>query len=680
FDDAPGDGRSTRLRTVEPEQAGARRVVHRGPGSESHLELLVHAPAAGDARYPALLVLDAVLAGGKAEGRAAARPGSRLHTALVAAGLAYGVSTEVELSEYPGLHAIGVDAAPDADLAKVEAVLDRTLAAAATDVSEADVTAAAQQVLTAFALRDDSNRAIADRLARFEGIGSYTLLPRIVNAVGRVTAADVRALAGELFADDRHNVGWFVPQAEPATSAAPAGATAAEVPAGAIPPEIAQRHAGTVTPPAARLELPALPAVSLTSLANGLTVGVAPLGGDLVHLRVRVTAGALDDPDGREGLALVTARAVSASGSEHLAAVPGSRGIRFVSSASALDEPFDNRGFVEWTASLQRDDLRPALAALAVMLNRPGFTSESIVRARNGLADEAGALQDDSRWRANDAAWSAVYPVSHPLGRPIQGTTASLAAIDLDEVSRFHRTHYQPSRTTVVVSGAVLEGDAVEAMTAALGTWQGEPQGRASSAIGMVRRTQAWPDVPGGAGRLVRVSMPHKAQASLAVALPAAGADNADYPALILLNYLLGETGYAGRLGEQLVDTGIAYAVYASLWPYAGAGPLLVTTDAVESGQAITRVRETLASFASRGVTAAQLDEAKGFVLGRLLFRFETPGAASASVANLATLGQGPKGLQAFGQRIAAVTLDAVNAAAARYYDPNRAVFVVAGR
>jgi len=189
-----------------------------------------------------------------------------------------------------------------------------------------------------------------------------------------------------------------------------------------------------------------------------------------------------------------------------------------------------------------------------------------------------------------------------------------------------------------------------------------------------------WPAVPGGGGRDVHIAMAHKEQASISVALPAAGADDPDYPALSLLNYLLGETGYAGRLGEQLVDTGIAYAAYASLWPFAGAGPLLVTTDAVQSGEAVRRMRAALAAFAGRNITVFQLDEAKGFVLGRLMYRFETPAAASAAVADLAGLAQGPNGLQAFGERIRAVTLADVNAAAARYYDPGRAVFVVAGR
>ena len=230
----------------------ARSILDRGPGATSHLELLVHAPAAGDPRYPTYLVLDAVLAGGKAEGRAAARAGSRLHAALVRSGLAQAVSTEVELSEYPGLHAVSVTAAPDADLARIESSLDAALAAAARDVSDDEVRAAADQVVTAFTLRDDSNRAIADRLARFEGIGSYTLLPRIVGGVGRVTAAEVRTLAAALFDADRHNVGWFVPQAAPADTTAGDAETPAQR---AAPAAIAQRHAGTAVPPPATTTL-----------------------------------------------------------------------------------------------------------------------------------------------------------------------------------------------------------------------------------------------------------------------------------------------------------------------------------------------------------------------------------------------------------------------------------------
>jgi zinc protease len=676
FDDAPGTGRSTRLTTVEPVQTGARRVVHRGPGATSHVELLVHAPAVSDPRYPTLLVLDAVLAGGKAEGRAAARAGSRLHAALMRTGQALGVSTEVELSEYPGLHAVSVTAAPDADLATVEAALDAALVAMTREVTETEVRVAAEQVIAAFALRDDSNRAMADRLARFEGIGSYTLLPRIVAGVSTVTAADVRALAGEMFAADRHNIGWFVPQASavaPATTDADAGRSHT------TPAEIPQRHAGTVTPPPASAVLPDLPAVSLRRLPNGLTVGIARLDGDLIHVRMRVAAGALHDPRDREGLALVTARALTARASDVQAADLGPRGIRLVSSASSIEEPFDNRHFVEWSAAMRREDLGSVLNAMARIVSAPAPGADDVARAREALLDEVEAVQDDSRWRANDAAWTALYPPGHPLGRPVHGTAASLAAITADEVSRFTRAHYEPLKTTVVIAGGITDAEA-RAAASAFGGWRPDP------AIGGVPQViepptpDRWPAVPGAGGRDVHIAMPHKEQASITVALPATDATSADYPALSLLNYLLGETGYAGRLGETLVDTGIAYAVYASLWPYRGAGPLLVTTDAVQAREAVARMRETLTTFAARGVTAAQLEEAKGFVLGRLLFRFETPASASAAVADLATVDLDAQGLSAFAERVRAVTLSQTNGAAARYYHPSRAAFVIAGR
>jgi len=676
FDDAPGTGRSTRLITVEPAQTGARRVVHRGPGATSHIELLVHAPAGGDPRYPTLLVLDAALAGGKAEGRAPARSGSRLHAALVQSGLAQAVSTEVELSEYPGLHAVSVTAAPDADLAKVEAALGAALQAMAREVTDSEVRMAVEQVIAAFALRDDSNRAIADRLARFEGIGSYTLLARIIEGVGTVTAADVRALASEMFAADRRNVGWFVPQGSavtPVTTDTDAGRSHT------APAEIAQRHAGTVTPPAASAVLPDLPAVSLRTLPNGLTVGVVRLDGDLVHVRMRVAAGALHDPRDREGLALVTARALTARVSDVQAADLGPRGIRLVSSASSIEEPFDNRHFVEWSAAMRREDLGSVLSAMARIVSAPAPEADVVTRARDALLDEVEAVQDDSRWRATDAAWTALYPPSHPLGRPVHGTAASLNIITADDVSRFTRAHYVPLKTTVVIAGGVTDAEA-RAGASAFGGWRPDP---ATGGVPQVIEPPApdrWPTVSGAGGRDVHIAMPHKEQASITVALPAADATSADYPAVSLLNYLLGETGYAGRLGETLVDTGIAYAVYASLWPYRGAGPLLVTTDAVQAREAVTRIRAALTRFTARGVTAAQLEEARGFVLGRLLFRFETPASASVTVADLATVGLGAQGLSAFAERVRGVTLPQLNAAAARYYDPARAAFVIAGR
>ncbi len=170
-----------------------------------------------------------------------------------------------------------------------------------------------------------------------------------------------------------------------------------------------------------------------------------------------------------------------------------------------------------------------------------------------------------------------------------------------------------------------------------------------------------------------------KEQASIAVGLPGVARRDEDFAPLAVLNYLLGETGYAGRLGERLVDTGLAYAVYSSMLADLAAGPILITTDAVRAHEAVDGIVATLDEFAKAGVTEAELREAQGFLLGRILFRFESAQSATAALADLGYFGDGTSP-QAFAQRVLGLTRAEVSAAARRYYDSSRAVIVVAGR
>jgi zinc protease len=222
----------------------------------------------------------------------------------------------------------------------------------------------------------------------------------------------------------------------------------------------------------------------------------------------------------------------------------------------------------------------------------------------------------------------------------------------------------------VAVAGGLEAGEALAAVERAFGAWRGA--GRPPAPLPAAD--------PAARERLDRVHVPlDKEQASISVGLPGVDRQSADFTALAALNYLLGETGYAGRLGEVLVDPGIAYAVYASVLADRHAGPILITTDAARAGEALDRIINTLEAFATRGVSEAELQEAKGFLLGRLLFRFESPQAATATLAELGYFGD-RAALEPFAREVLALTVDDLNAAARRFYDPARAVAVIAGR
>ena len=686
FGDLAGDGESTAIRTVEPEQRGERRIVTHGHGSASYLSLLVHAPAGADERFASLVALDGVLAGGKGPGRGVARPGTRLHRALVEQGLATSVSTEVELSEYPSVYEIRVTAARGADLQAIEARLDDVLSDVARNATQDEVTRAVRQSRADLAFAATSNRAMANLLTVYEQLDSYTLLAELPRRLDRARAADVQAFARERLARERRTIGTFVPETidEPETTAAAPVDGPARPAIEPVPPRPSTRP---IPPP--KLEIPVLPSAVSRVLRNGLRVLALPIPGEAVHLRIRIAAGAVQDPPGREGTALLTARALTMgrpAGSDPIAEL-ADRQIRITQSALQDGDPFANREFVEIAATMFPEGVAHAATALSATIMRPALDDSAVGRAKPAMAAASDAREDDSRWRANRAVFEVLYGDDHPYGRPPEGSSDSVAAISRDDVAAFHRAHYRPENTVIAIAGAIDPSTAIAEVERAFAAWRAAPSPRQD--VTALPRVPPPPALATGAVPRPYVHVPlAKVQASLAVGLPGVAHNNEDYVALSALNYLLGETGYAGRLGEVLVDTGIAYAVYASVLADRSGGSIFITTDAVRSREAADRIVQTLEAFARRGVSAAELREAQGFLLGRLLFRFESPQAATATLAEIGYFRQSAptRGataadpLREFARQILALTPDDLNRAAARYYDPSRAVVVIAGR
>src|SRR5262249_34664353 len=108
---APG-GDLPRLRTVEPEQTGERRVTIRRAATTAYLKVAFHAPAVADARFLPLVVLDAALTGAKGLNLwsslrvATPQRSARLYRALVERGLTSCVSGAPAPTQQPFLYTI----------------------------------------------------------------------------------------------------------------------------------------------------------------------------------------------------------------------------------------------------------------------------------------------------------------------------------------------------------------------------------------------------------------------------------------------------------------------------------------------------------------------------------------------------------------------------------------------
>jgi len=146
-----------------------------------------------------------------------------------------------------------------------------------------------------------------------------------------------------------------------------------------------------------------------------------------------------------------------------------------------------------------------------------------------------------------------------------------------------------------------------------------------------------------------------------------------DRAATELILYLLGETGYAGRLGHALVDPGLVYSVYATLEEDGAPGFLMVRTAASprDTPEVLRRIRAILEE-AARGVFAApDLAEAQAYLRGKRARAREGSAAAALDVLREADHPAGPGAGR--------VTLEQINDTARRLFESGAPTALVAG-
>jgi len=214
------------VRTIEPDQAGERRVSVRRPSGAAYVSLAWPAPAAADADFAALLVADGILAGGPSvnawsggQGRGPSKA-SRLWRALVDGGLASEIATTLIPTRYPFLYMAQATVREGVPPASVEAgIVAEVEALRAGRIEPADLTRSKNQILARHALESESVTDAAHQLGFFETIGSHRIWLDLPRRVAAVTAAAVtRAAAARLDAAHR-TVGILEPAA---TTGAPA--------------------------------------------------------------------------------------------------------------------------------------------------------------------------------------------------------------------------------------------------------------------------------------------------------------------------------------------------------------------------------------------------------------------------------------------------------------------------
>ena len=324
------------------------------------------------------------------------------------------------------------------------------------------------------------------------------------------------------------------------------------------------------------------------------------------------------------------------------------------------------------SATCLSDDFGAVLALAADIARHPAFPDAEVSTRRADLITSIRQDEDNPAPMAVDAFARALYG-SHPYGRKVRGSAASVESIRRQDLVRFYQKGFLPHTVTVVVVGDVEEEAAIAAIGRCFGDWTGDKAVDGA----------AVPDaIAPGARRLVTVPMMNKAQADLAYGFVGIRRADPDYIAYSVMNNALGQYAIGGRLGDSIRERqGMAYYVFSSLDASLGAGPFSiragVSADNVE--RAIASIDTELGAVLESGFTEQEIVESKSYLVGSLPRQLETNAAIASFLLNAEFFDLGLDYDVRLPGMIQSVTLEAANDAARRLLDPTRATIAVAG-
>jgi predicted Zn-dependent peptidase len=457
----------------------------------------------------------------------------------------------------------------------------------------------------------------------------------------------------------------------------PAAAPADAAPAATSPPDAKAQAAPAAQAPAAsagpdrsrippRGPPPALdvPPQKRFTLSSGLRVRLVEYRRlPIVALHLVLDAGGVHDPPAQPGVASFTA-AMLTEGTKRRSAIQISDDVGSLGASLSAGAAFDSASLSGSSLSRHLDAL---LDVYADVLLHPTFPEKDFRRVKDQRL-VALVQQRDQPGAVAAKAFAELYWGNHPYGHWLLGDERSLRATTREDLARFHRRWWKPSRAELVVVGDVSQAELAAKLERALGAWRGEapPPVRARGE-------------PAGEGRTVLIEKRGAPQAFLMLGMPGLERASDDYVATEVAYQILGG-GMASRLFRNLREKeGYTYGVYArgEARKLGGTSFVVGSVKAEVTGKAMAALLDELRRMRAEPATEAELETARNSLVLSLPSQFSTAAGIAAKLAEEAIFGLPDDYWNRYATEVAAVTAADVQRVSAKFLDPARLTAVM---
>ena len=409
------------------------------------------------------------------------------------------------------------------------------------------------------------------------------------------------------------------------------------------------------------------PAFERRDVAGGRVIACNLPGKPLAVVSLVLTSGATSEPAGKEGVALLLARALSEGTTNRDA-------YGFAVAGEGLGASW--RADTDWDSfrcgfEVPADQLLAATELLAEAVREPALDDATLDRVRDERLDELALDLSQPGPRASMAFADAVFTADSRYSRLDGGDIKSLAGLTADDIRAFHRDRIGPTVATLVLVGDLSGADIDAIGRVMFDGWHNDVSPAAPANVA----------VNGGPRRIVLVDRPGSVQSMVYAGHDAPNRKTPDYVPMTTMSLALGGM-FNSRLNLKLrEEKGYTYGAFGG-FDCRRDGGVFVARAAVQTavtGAAVTDLMKELETMHEGGLTAEELERARSYRAGIFPINFAGPGAVASGLGDVVVHGHPDDHFDRLRAEIQATTLDQVNETTVTRLRPDEAVIVVVG-
>ncbi|MCC9620622.1 insulinase family protein [Thalassospira sp. MA62] len=351
--------------------------------------------------------------------------------------------------------------------------------------------------------------------------------------------------------------------------------------------------------------------------------------------------------------------------------IPPGEFSKIVARNGGNDNAFTSWDYTGYFQNIARDRLDLVMQMEADRMTNLQLSDDVVLPERDVIIEERRSRIDNNPGALLGEQMRASLYMAHPYGRSIIGWLNEMETLSTEDALDFYRDWYAPNNAILVVAGDITMD---ELMPLARKYYGAIPRGTVHERHRVKEPVQHAP-------RKVTMRDPRVGQASLSryYLAPSYNSDMAaDAAPLEILSEIVG-SGTTSRFFKALVvDQSIASSVGTSYNPVAvdlaSFGLYAVPRGDTDLADLEAAVDAEIAKVVEDGITEDELSRAKQKLLDSAVFARDSLSAGARVLGQSLAVGLTVDQVESWPDRIVAVTVDQVNDAAKRVFDPKKSV------